>query len=387
MQQTSLFDDALTAASGSTVPVLGVIGSITVLTKAQKQFNKLVERLTLQRQELARWQTYLQTYHQQFADHYQPLVARLRDKRIAMVRLLDRTMNGKALGKRERAKVRDILSHLLSQLLAEFEDAELVRLYDKYADVSFGEERQDHMDFMRTLASEGFGVDVEAYEGGESPEELMDWLDEQIRSAHPEPPPGRKKSAKTIAREALRNHAAAGGTRAVREVFRKLVSELHPDRETDPAGQARKTELMQRVNQAYKAGDLLTLLELQLSIEQINPAALANLAEERLQHYIHVLEEQSRRLRDERSELIAPFLMAMDASMASTPETVQRAFEADLREIEGMLRTVDADLVRFQNIRQLKRSLEEYQIDPSDSDEWATMPKEFRSRPRRRRQR
>jgi curved DNA-binding protein CbpA len=42
----------------------------------------------------------------------------------------------------------------------------------------------------------------------------------------------------------------------VREVFRKLASELHPDRETDPAEHARKTELMQRVNQAYKAGDL-----------------------------------------------------------------------------------------------------------------------------------
>jgi hypothetical protein len=44
----------------------------------------------------------------------------------------------------------------------------------------------------------------------------------------------------------------------------------------------------------YKAGDLLALLELQLSIEQIDPKALAGLAEERLRHYIHVLEEQSR---------------------------------------------------------------------------------------------
>jgi len=70
---------------------------------------------------------------------------------------------------------------------------------------------------------------------------------------------------------AQRDQAAQGGTRAVREVFRKLASELHPDRETDPAEHARKTELMQRVNQTYKAGDLLALLELQLSIEQIDP--------------------------------------------------------------------------------------------------------------------
>ena len=98
----------------------------------------------------------------------------------------------------------------------------------------------------------------------------------------------------------------------MREVFRKLVSELHPDRETDPVEYARKTEAMQRVNQAYKAGDLLALLEMQLRIEQIDPAALAGLAEERLRHYIHVLEEQSRRLRDELAEFVAPFARMVD---------------------------------------------------------------------------
>jgi hypothetical protein len=387
MRQNSLFDDV----PGAGVATIPVIGSAAVLTKAQKQFNKLIERLNQQRQEIARWQAYRLSYDQQLADRYQPLAARLRKKRIAMVQLLDRAMQGKALSKRERAKVRDILSDLLGQLLAESEDAELVRLYDEYADVSFADERQDQMDLMRSLASDAFGVDVEAYAGGESLEELADWIGEQVQTDRPEPPraPGRKKSAKTLAREALRDQAAAGASRAVREVFRKLVSELHPDREADPAEHVRKTELMQRVNQAYKAGDLLTLLELQLSIEQINPAALAGLAEERLRHYIHVLEEQSRRLRDERSELIAPFLMAVGESLSSkiTPESVQRALESDMRGMERLSRGIDADLLQFQDIRQLKRSLEGYSLQPSGYDELATGPEEFRPRPRRRRRR
>jgi len=46
-------------------------------------------------------------------------------------------MDGKTLRFRERAKVRDIIGHLLSQLLAEAQDADVVRLYDKYADRSF----------------------------------------------------------------------------------------------------------------------------------------------------------------------------------------------------------------------------------------------------------
>jgi hypothetical protein len=173
----------------------------------------------------------------------------------------------------------------------------------------------------------------------------------------------------------------------VREVFRKLVSELHPDRETDPAEHARKTELMQRVNQAYEADDLLALLELQLSIEQIDRKALASLAEERLRHYIHVLEEQSRRLRDELAEFVSPFAMAMGKSSVRklSPELVQRALEGDIREIHALVRTLEGDLVRFQDIPTFKRSLRDYQIDPL-GDRELDVPPEFRPRrPHRRR--
>ncbi len=45
---------------------------------------------------------------------------------------------------------------------------------------------------------------------------------------------------------------------------------LHPDREPDEAERVRKTELMQRVNEAYSKKDLLQLVALQLEIEQID---------------------------------------------------------------------------------------------------------------------
>lgn len=384
MHQRSLLDDELTEPGRA---VVEIVGRTLALTPAQKKFNQLIDRLTLQRQELANWQTYRRSYHQQLAEQYQPALARLREKQAAMVRLLDRALDGKALSKHERVKVRDILNDLLTLLLADSQDPELVRLHDKYADRSFADEQQEQMDVMRTLASEAFGLDVEAYQGGESPEELANWLDEQVRAgnAEPQPPPRRKKSAKTIAREKLRDEAAQCATRAVREVFRKLVSVLHPDRETNPAEHARKTELMQRVNQAYKAGDLLGLLELQLSIEQINPQALAGLADERLRHYIHVLEEQSKRLRDELAEFVAPFAMAMGERPVRklSPAIVQQALQADIREIQALVRTLDADLIRFQDIPAFKRSLRDYRIDPLEDLDFREL-KEFRPRRRRR---
>ena len=50
---------------------------------------------------------------------------------------------------------------------------------------------------------------------------------------------------------------------ALRDVFRRLASALHPDRETDPARRAAKTALMQQANRAHGDRNLLALLELQ----------------------------------------------------------------------------------------------------------------------------
>jgi ATP-dependent helicase/DNAse subunit B len=164
-----------------------------------------------------------------------------------------------------------------------------------------------------------------------------------------------------------------------------LVSELHPDREADPVEQVRKTELMQQVNQAYKAGDLLALLELQFSIEQIDAAALAGLAEDRLRHYVHVLEEQSRQLREELAEVIEPFAAVLGESPGRrvTTDAVQRLLDRDIRELKTIVRKVEMDVICFRDIRQLKQSLGEYHVEPLDDDE-LDMPDDFDSwaRPR-----
>jgi hypothetical protein len=336
--------------------MIGVAARGVPLRKTQRQFNQLVERLTRQRQELRLWQAYQQRYQQQLASDYQPLAARLREKRIALVVVLDRAMETASLGQRERKKVRAILDGLLAELLAEAEDPQLVRIYDKYADVSFGDDKRARMELLKAVASEEYGVDVESYSGDETVEDLTDWLRDQVRAARPESSETpRKKGGKS----------AEGGAQAVREVFRKLVSELHPDRETDPEAHARKTELMQRVNQAYKAGDLLALLELQVGIEQIDAAALAGVAEERMRRYIHVLNAQSQRLRGELAEMIARFagVVGEPRPRTITPAAVQRALEGDVRKLKETLRAVEMDLILFKNTSNLKRSLEHYRVD------------------------
>jgi hypothetical protein len=84
-----------------------------------------------------------------------------------------------------------------------------------------------------------------------------------------------------------------------RESCRELASLLHPDRETDPRERKAKNALMQRVNQAYAANDLLTLQELQLQVEQIDLGHIAKASNERLKHCDRVLSEQLQELKHE----------------------------------------------------------------------------------------
>jgi len=367
------FDDDHTDTPGAAHAAARVAGTITVLkvdatakpiTRLQRKFNNLVEKLNTQRQDLSRWQAYRLVYQEQLGREYQPLTTRLREKRFALAQLFDRTLERETFAKRDREKVRDILLRSLTELLTEAPEPHVIALYDKYSERSYDEGRRAEMEVLRSMAGDEFGVDVDAYQGAESPEDLADWLKEQIREnrANDEGEAPKQKSAKAAAKEALKEESAEGGTRAVREIFRKLASELHPDRESDPVEQIRKTELMQRVNQAYKAGDLLSLLELQLSVEQIDATTIAGLAEDRLKHYLYVLEEQSKQLRDELDGFVAPFAKVVgDATFRKvTPDAVQRVLEADIRAIRELVRTVDSELIRFRDVRLLKQSLVQY---------------------------
>jgi curved DNA-binding protein CbpA len=144
-------------------------------------------------------------------------------------------------------------------------------------------------------------------------------------------------------------------------VYRKLASALHPDRETDAAERARKTRLMQRVNQAYERNDLLGLLGLQIEIEQIDTEHLAQVSEDRINHYNRVLKEQLAQLRTEIAACAAPFRAMLDAPFASSRPTTALAeerLEAELRETRRVLDQLRHDLVAFRDPVQLRATVQ-----------------------------
>jgi hypothetical protein len=331
MQPRSPFESDDPPRGGGSPVALGIPGRAAELSRQQKRFRKLIADIDAARALLANWRAFVPVYEQRFAAEIEPMRSQLRERQVAMVELLDRAMDRDDLSKRQRAKVRDILAAMLPQLTAEIGTAELERLRDKYGEEEAGKE----------AGAEAEGFEKEAAGGDAS-------RDEPTRLAR-EKAPGDK--------------AQKGASLAVRDVYRKLVSELHPDREMDPVERERKTELIQQVNRAYDARDLLSLLELQLRIEQIDVAALGELPRERLRHYNLVFEEQLGELQREIAETIAPYSkMLGDPGRTVTPEVLRRLVDHELAVMKAGLRELDADLRRFRDVRALKQRLGSYQL-------------------------
>ncbi len=182
--------------------------------------------------------------------------------------------------------------------------------------------------------------------------------------------PKRKQTAKQIAKEEKLNEEAQRVKLSLREIYRKLASALHPDRELDPGERARKTTLMQQVNQAYDKQDLLRLLELQLEIEHIDQAAINTFSEERLLHYNKILKEQLAELEEQVRYLDYDFRMRFGVKPSATlkPDALMRILEQDIVRARQELRDIESDLNATQAIPSLKALLKEMRRRQREDD-------------------
>lgn len=128
----------------------------------------------------------------------------------------------------------------------------------------------------------------------------------------------RKKTAKQIEKETQLQAEEQETHLSIRELYRKLASSLHPDREPDLQERERKTELMQRINQAYDQKNLLLLLELQMELEHIDQTTINNISASRLKHYNKILKEQLAKLEQETWQVIEEFKAQFGLSPLST---------------------------------------------------------------------
>jgi hypothetical protein len=280
------------------------------LGKEERAFNRALARVqTLSRalDDEKRRLDRLLVFH---AAEIRPRTDRACALRVAMVRALVAFLDDRRLTKGQHRVLRRILVEQLDDVLAHAEkpDSDLQALFERLHGVSLTQAMHDDMEEARAGMAAIFdelGLDVEVPElradmteedAAVAAAQLADELRRAEESHAAEQTAQRGKAARAEEERGHRREQLRRDTLGA--VYRRLVKELHPDLEPDPAERERKSRIMQQVTAAHTRGDLHALL--QLEIEWLDPSVdAARLSRDKLQAYTALLKEQATELQAE----------------------------------------------------------------------------------------
>ena len=366
-KQAPLFDEP-TPVNGA--ELLRIDQSSSTLNPAQRTFNRLTEQIARARAKLTLWEVMADRLQQRVGGEMQPGLDALKRLQRQLVGQIDEILShppaGLKLTRRRREGLTDFMLERIDDLLSHGPDETLEAIHDHYSDLSLQDRREldqgFELEMAETMVSHMYGDEILKDHGAESVEELLRRVDERIaeraQAGQSEREAAQKRKRKPSRREAelaaQRAEAAQAAGQSLRDVYRKLVSSLHPDRESDPDERARKTALMKDINRAYENQDLLSLLTLQMEVEQISASSLAALPEQRLAHYNDVLREQLKTLQSQIDSCTQHMQLAFDLEPGRRlrePKDAERFFNQQLRELRGMLAQYEVSIASLANAR------------------------------------
>lgn len=354
-------------------------------TKAQKEFNRLVKKIEALEQSITEYREMLSKLHQRSAKDLQPLRKQYYEQRAQLVYRFDRAHESSFFKKNEKKKLAYLIQEISFELIEMGSMEELKPIYNKYSeegdyDTINEEANQEAAERMKDILS-AFGIDLgEDFDAGD-PEKMQEKLHEKMaeqqaafeehKREQEERRAKRPKTQKQIEREEKKELEVRNITKAVRTIYMDLVKAFHPDRVTDEAEKDRKTEIMQRVTEAYEKNDVLSLLRLQLEFERIDQSHIESMAEDHLKYYNKILREQTKELDEEYDNLMgqAQMISGQPTYMISTPFGLEFAFDRQIKDFKKTIKSIKKDLIEFQSDEVMKAFLKSYKI-PKQNDEF-----------------
>jgi len=340
-----------------------VPGAAKTLSRTQKRFNELSATVRERREALAGWIEHESHVRNRSIAEIDPLAKAMQQairwQMLAMHRVLLAEQSGELapppLGKARRKRLLSMLLEAVNEWLdVHGPDAEVAALCEHWAPGERARELADELDATREMLSAMYGPaavrGIEAETAVELEARFAERMDEREDQRRVKLEAKRQKRARAStkarpaagqpAQEGAKARAERQATQSVKDVYRRLAGALHPDRESDPVERERKLDLMKRVNQAYEARDLLSLLTIQVEIEQVDADHLAAADEQRLRAYCDVLLEQLFVLERE----IDGVRMALDWHLGTMPQRLPARTWFDTRidrDRDGLRRDLD----------------------------------------------
>ncbi len=363
-QQNSLFDTAELPAPAEPPLQWALAISGQTLAPEQKQFNLLLGKIEKLKESLAQLHTLADGFRQQYSKKINPLIEQQRLLNMQILQFLDQRLQSKGLSAKVRGGMEEIICGLAIVMLHGPDAVEMQAVLERYHyedDEEDDEELSEHDDAqvaaeMKSMMQNLFGINMSDEEMGGSAEDVFEATMRKMNEAQAMRDAGKAKRKKSAQQKTSDQDELDAG-KALQGIYRKLASALHPDREPDETERLRKTALMKQANAAYEKKDLLTLLQLQLQAEQINPQSMNAVAQDKLRHFNRVLKEQAASLQDQLRE--AEHKVCMEFRMMPrsrvTANSLQTALAASVRGVGEQLQIMQRDLQLIQADPALKR--------------------------------
>ena len=266
----------------------------------QKKLNRLIERIEQQKQELAIWKNAQADIQNYTRSKLLPVYTELHTVLFTQLDTLWNHLAHDALSKADLVQIDTKIAALAkmlkkSQMLTS-EQKEQVEKID-----AFYMQHAEHVRAKKTKASS-----IQNHDPAETVVQNVnvDWENYEYDSAQYK---AERERAKQLKQQEKREQAAKMAAQSLKTVYLKITAMIHPDREPDEAKKLEKTELLQKVNEAYAEQDLFYLLKLQLQLETNKGLSSKALSSEQVKFYQLSLEAQSQNLQSQLEEIFASF--------------------------------------------------------------------------------
>lgn len=363
-------------------------GSLQVSGRARAAHSSLEHErfafLLAEIEKVRRAQTKLEAQFLEFrrshSEKLAPLRAALKTACRESVFALDRLLDQPGWSRLDRVALEDMLRATAEALLESGSgDDDIKTVYDKHNKISFDSLKKDEIERLKEHAEE-LGFDLGDADTIRTEEDLMQRMYEEMAARQEAEAANRaaKRAKRKSAAQTRSEDNAKLARQAVRDLYRKLASAVHPDRERDPKRREEKNLLMQRINQAYAANDLMGLLEAQREIEQTDATLPESLGSARLKHYNKLLAEQLAALKEKMKEMETHFLMelglppmggATAAKLARSIREQARSMRAEITRQQQLLNLL-ADKAATKRWLKQQRRIARGEFDFDDPDIW-----------------
>jgi hypothetical protein len=297
--QASLFEAEETPLPEQVKGDLVLQATQAAQTPLEREFARLLSNIEHSSQENKRLEQLLDTYRYRFSQHLQPLQNQEIAAERTMVQLLHNRLQQAIQPKDLTAKQRQAISRIIvsiSHQLALEGDAQMQAIHDQYSPMSMDDEEQEAVDELVGMMEE-LGLDTRGLNLDASRDDVLEALQKAALAQHEtaqaaqvkrQAKQAARKQAKAAADPKLQAKIAAEqavqkvAQSSLRDIYRQLARQLHPDRATSDTEREQHHDLMSQVNAAYDKQDLLGLLKLQLQAQQLDSSSWRQMPDEQL---------------------------------------------------------------------------------------------------------